>query len=160
MIDIWTTCAQASVARLRELSRTPSGIFLQAALSSIAGIVILLVFLAMIVSPMALAVLLSGVIASNGAISGYALLEKGGRSIRAERSRLIAMALLLCAAGCLALYLMHPWLRFINALSLPLYVGLSLAATFTGAWLASQKQQPEKSKTTTMEDENLPQTVD
>lgn len=146
MIDICTAGARVSVERLKNLSRTPFGVFLQAALSSCAGIVILLVFLGMIFSPAALQIMLAPIIGFNTAISGYSLLEKGGRSIRAEKLRLIAMAVLLSVTGCLALFLMHPWLEFKNSLILLTYGGSALAATFFGAWLATKNKKLNKAK--------------
>ena len=146
MIDICTTGARVSVERFKELRRTPLGIFLQAALSSCAGIVILLVFLAMIFSPAALQIMLAPIIGFNAAISGYSLLEKGGRSIRAEKLRLLSMAVVLSVTGYLALFLMHPWMGFMNSSSVLIYGGTALAATFFGAWLATKNKNVNKAK--------------
>jgi len=146
MIDICTTGARVSVERFKELRRTPLGIFLQAALSGSAGIVILLVFLAMIFSPAALQIMLAPIIGFNAAISGYSLLEKGGRNIRAERLRLIVMAVLLGITGYLALFLLHPWLGFMHSVGVLTYGGSALAATFLGAWLATKNKNLNKAK--------------
>lgn len=158
MIEIWTIWAQTGLEKLTAWGRTPFGAFLQTALTSIAGIIVLLVFLTMIFSPATLPVLLSGVIVFNAAIAGYALQEKGGRSIRDEGTRLFTMALLLCAAGCLSLFLMYPWLEFISVISLPVYIGFALAATYAGAWLEAKKHQPENNNISTLE-EDSPQIV-
>ena len=130
------------------------GIFLYTALTSSIGVIILLAFFAMAVSPAALEILLPVIVSFNSAIAGYTLIDKGGVQLPGKKVYLIAMATTLGIAGCLALFLLYPWEPLLDG-GRYLSSGMSaLAMIFFGAWIATKsKKLNQKNALTTDEEE-------
>ena len=141
MIDICNAGAQVSLEKIKSFTRRPIGIFLHTALLGTIGIIILVAFLAMALSPTALKYLLPAIIGFNGAIAGYNIIDKGGNHYPWKKTCLTAMAAILASTGCLALFLLYPWDATLNIGRYIFSGGAALALTFLGAWLAAKSKK-------------------
>ena len=156
MIDMCTTRAQLSLEWIKAFTRTPFGIFLHSALTAVVGIIILMAFFAMALSPTALKILVPAIIGFNAAVAGYNIIDKGGVRYPWKKTCLTLMALILAITGCLALFLLYPWDATLN-IGRYLFSGTTaLALTFFGAWLAakSKKLNQENALPTDEEEDN------
>ncbi len=157
MIDICITGAQLSLERMKALARTPLGIFLHTAFTANVGIIILMVFFAMVVSPTALKILLPGIIGFNSAMAGFNIINKGGILFPWKKFCLIAMAAILGVTGCLAFFVLYPWEPVFDKGRCLASGGSALALMFLGAWLATTSTHLNKTNASTTEEERLPE---
>lgn len=146
MIEICTTGAQLSLEKLRAFARTPLGIFLHSALTASTGIIILVAFFAMALSPNALKIMLPAIIGFNCAVAGYNIIDKGGIDFPRKKSCLTAMAAILAITGCLALFLLYPWEPLFDKGRCLSSSGSALVLTFLGAWLAAKSKNLNQKK--------------
>jgi len=147
MIDICNAGAQVSLEKIKSFARKPIGIFLHSALTASVGIIILLVFFAMALSPTALKIMLPVIIGFNCAIAGYNIIDKGGIRYPLKKTCLAAMAIILAATGCFALLLLYPWDATPDVRQYLISGCTAMAMTFFGAWLAAKNKNLNQTNT-------------
>jgi hypothetical protein len=157
MIDICSAGAEVSLNRLKLIARKPIGIFLYAAVTGSIGVVILVVFFAMVISPFTLAILLPAIIGFNGAVAGYNIIDKGGIQYPWKKSCLAITAAILALTGVLSLSLLYPWDAALNAGRYLFSGGAALALTFFGSWLAVKNKELNQTTAPPTEEERLPE---
>lgn len=135
MIDIYTNGTQTTVKKIKQFIASPTGIFLYAFITGAIGIIILLAFLAMVLSLSALPMALPAIIAFNGAASGYSLTDKGN-TVTMQKISLAMVALLLTFTGCVAIVFFCPWEPLFDVRRYGISAGATLICTFFGAWIA------------------------
>ncbi len=136
MLDIYVSSARMIVDHIKRLLALPVGIFIYAAITGMAGIVILLVFLSMLLSGSTLAWILPAIIAFNAANSGYGLINRGGGNFPRRRTCLIAISILLAVTGGISLIVFSPWESGATGYRYLVFGLSALAFTFFGAWVA------------------------
>jgi hypothetical protein len=141
MIDICNAGAQVSLDKIKSFTKKPIGILLHTVLTGVVGIIILIAFLAMALSPAALKILLPAIIGFNGAIVGYNLINRGGSRFPWKKTCLAITAMTLAITGCLALFLLYPWSATLDISRYLFSGGMALATTFSGAWLATKSEK-------------------
>ncbi len=128
-------------AKMRHFAASPFGIFLYAAIPGMTGIVILLAFMAAVVSPANLPITLPFIIAFNSAAGGYGLIDKGGENYPGKRPVLFIIALVLTVTGCSAVTIFCPWESLIEAERYFICFSSALLFTFFGAWIGSKSKK-------------------
>lgn len=134
MLALCRDNAEVAVAQIKRATRSRTGIFLYALFSSIIGIFILQLFCGAVLSPMALTTATPVIIAFNAAMSGYALIDRGGNSFPYLKSSIAAITILLSAASVtsmITLYYLQPQLQ-----SIVIIIATALLFTSLGAWIA------------------------
>lgn len=145
MIDICTTGAQVMMEKLKQFMASPFGLFLYSLVTGVVGIIILLAFLSMVLSPSVLPLILPGIIAFNAAAGGYSIIEKYQGAFPFGKLTLFAIALVLTAAGCTILTFFCPWEPLFDVYRY-LVAGLAaLVFTFIGAWIGSKSKSLNRS---------------
>ncbi len=140
MIDICIDGAKVAVERWKQFLMSPLGIYLYSIITGTVGIIILLLFFSMVLSPAALLVLLPCIIiAFNGSTAGYGLLDKCS-SFPRPATALASIALLLAIIGCTVIAVLQPWEPLISGLRSLLATLFALSGTFFGAWIAKKKR--------------------
>ena len=139
MIDICIDGAKVAVERWKQFLMSPLGIYLYSIITGAVGIIILLLFFSMVLSPATLLVLLPCIIAFNGSTAGYGLLDKCS-SFPRPATALASIALLLAIIGCTVTAVLQPWEPLISGLRSLLATLFALSGTFFGAWIAKKKR--------------------
>ena len=139
VIEICIDGARVAVEKWRQFLLSPLGIYLYSTLTGAVGILILLMFFSMVLSPAALLILLPCIIAFNGAAAGYGLRDKC-KSFPRIKTALTSIALLLSITGCTGIAVLQPWEPPITGLRSLLAIVFALSGTFFGAWIAKKKQ--------------------
>lgn len=139
MIDTYTNGAQVTVEKIKQFIASPTGIFLYAFITGAIGMVILLVFLAMVLSTSALPMALPVIIAFNCAAGGYSITDKGQTTGFAKK-QLTTLALLLTFSGCTAIVFFCPWEPLFAADRYLIASASALLGTFFGAWIARKNK--------------------
>ncbi|MCP3890454.1 MAG: hypothetical protein GY702_16515 [Desulfobulbaceae bacterium] len=140
MIEIAMSGAQITMEKIKQFMASPIGVFLYALVTGIAGIMILLGFVSMILSPSILPLALPAIVAFNGAAGGYSLVEKRETAFPFPKVSLIAIAAMLSLAGCSGLILFCPWEPLLDG-NRYLITGLTtLTMAFVGAWIAKKSK--------------------
>ena len=134
MLALCRDNAEVAVAQIKRATRSPTGIFLYALFSSVIGIVILQLFCGALLSPMAFIIATPVIVAFNAAMSGYALIDRGGNSFPFIKSSIAAISIVLCTTSItsvITIYSFQPQLRNILII-------FATACLFTslGAWIA------------------------
>ena len=145
MIDICTTGAQVMMEKLKQFMASPLGVFLYALVTGMVGIIILLAFLSMVVSPSVLPMILPGIIAFNAAAGGYSLVEKNEGETGFPKIALVAIAGLLTITGCSVLTLFCPWEPLVDGIRYLVSILSALVFTFFGAWIAGKSKSLNRS---------------
>ena len=145
MIDICTTGAQVMMEKLKQFMASPLGVFLYALVTGMVGIIILLAFLSMVVSPSVLPMILPGIIAFNAAAGGYSLVEKNKGEAGVPKIALVAIAGLLTITGCSVLTLFCPWEPLVDGIRYLVSILAALVFTFFGAWIAGKSKSLNRS---------------
>lgn len=127
------------VEKIKGFFRTPTGVFLYAATTSVAGVLILLMFLSTVLSSSALLFILPAIVAFNGAVGSYGLADKK-ELVPYQKTGLSVLAALVAFTGCLTTSLLFPWepLLAVERLLISL-VAAFLSVTF-GAWIAGKSK--------------------
>lgn len=140
MLDICINGAQEAMEKLKQFMSSPTGLFLSAILTGTIGIVLLLAFLSMVLSPSVVLLILPGIIAFNGATGGYSLTDKTEGAFPHKKIVLICLAAILTVAGCSIITLFCPWEPLVDG-GRYLISGLSaLTFTFLGSWIADKSK--------------------
>ncbi|MEE4253836.1 MAG: hypothetical protein V2I50_07320 [Desulfuromusa sp.] len=141
MLEICINGAQEAMEKLKKFMASPIGLFLSAFVTGLVGIVLLLAFLSMVLSPSVLLLILPGIIAFNGAAGGYSLIEKTEGTYPHRKMALTSLAALLTITGCSIITLFCPWEPLVDG-SRYLVSGLStLIFTFLGSWIAYKSKR-------------------
>lgn len=135
MIDLYTNGVQLTVEKIKQFIASPTGIFLYAFITGAIGIIILLAFLAMVLSSSALPMALPVIIAFNCAAGGYSITDKG-KTAGAAKIQLGMLALLLTFTGCTAIVFFCPWEPLFATNRYLIASVMALIFTFFGAWIA------------------------
>lgn len=144
MLENCMNGAQEVVEKLKQFIASPRGVFLSAFVSGLVGIVLLLAFLSMMLSPSALLFFLPAIISFNGAAGGYSLTDKTEGAFPHKKIALICLAALLTAAGGSVITLFCPWEPLVDG-SRYLISGVStLICTFLGSWIADKSRSLKK----------------
>ncbi|WP_319549924.1 hypothetical protein [Desulfogranum marinum] len=143
MIEMCIDGARTVVERWKQFLLSPLGIYLYSLITGAVGIVILLMFFSMVLSPAALLILLPGIIGFNGATAGYGLLDKCS-SFPRPAIALTSISLLFAIIGCAVIAVLQPWEPPIAALRSLLATLFALSGTFSGAWIAKKKTRLNK----------------
>lgn len=139
MIDICIDGARVAVERWKQFLLSALGIYLYSIITGAVGIVILLLFFSMVLSPAALLLLLPCIVAFNGAAAGYGLLDKYSNFPRPAVA-LASVALLLAIIGCTVIAVLQPWEPPIAGPRSLLATLFALSGTFCGAWIAKKNK--------------------
>lgn len=140
MVDTYEGAARVIVETVKNFFKSPVGIFLYAVSTAIVGVVILLAFLSMMVSPSNLPWTLPVLISFNAAGGGYGLAEKWG-NYPMKNLALLNLAVILTVAGGTIITLFCPWEPLLDINRYLISGGTSLIFTFFGAWIAAKSQQ-------------------
>lgn len=136
MIDIYTSSVRITGEKLKTFGTSSLGIITYGLLTGIIGIVILLTFFSMVLSPATLLSILPCIIAFNAAVGGYNLAEKQGVDTPHLKLQLFMFAAVLTITGCSLIIIFCPWEPPIE-IKRYLISGLSaLFFTFLGAWIS------------------------
>lgn len=140
MIDMCFDGARVVVERWKQFLLSPVGVYLYSVVTGGLGIIILLVFLSMVLSPGALLILFPFIIAFNSASAGYGLVDKCSAFPR-RKTALVTIAALCAATGCLAVTVLFPWEPLFDAVRYGLAAGASLTGVFFGAWIGGKNKK-------------------
>ncbi|MFT5701428.1 MAG: FtsH-binding integral membrane protein [Desulforhopalus sp.] len=145
MIDTYSDGVQSTVEKIKTFFASPTGIFLYAFFTGAVGIVLLLAFLSMIVTPSVLPMALPAIIAFNCAAGGYSLTDKNHNETSLPKISLGMIATLLTITGCTTIVVFSPWEALFDS-NRYLICGISaLIFTFFGAWIASKSKKINRS---------------
>lgn len=145
MIDECYNGARYTVDKIKEFTASPLGVLLYSLVTGVIGIIILLGFISLVLSPSALTPILPVIIAFNGAASGYSLIDRGTINFPHRKSVLVLIAALLTITGCSVITLFCPWEPLFHPTRY-LIVGLSTTVfTFFGAWIAVKSNNMNRS---------------
>ncbi|WP_136798356.1 hypothetical protein [Desulfosediminicola ganghwensis] len=140
MIDACEGGARVIVETVKNIFKSPVGIFIYALSTAIVGIVILLAFLSLIVVPSNLPWTLPVLIGFNAAGGGYGVAEKWG-TYPMKKLALFSFAVILTIAGGTIITLFCPWEQLLDMNRYLMSGVASLIFTFFGAWIAAKSQQ-------------------
>lgn len=130
--------ARVMMERWKQFLLSPTGVYLYAVITSGIGVLILLGFFSLFLSPGALPLLMPLMIAFNAAGAGYGLLDKC-QTFPRPAIALMSIAVVLALVGVVGLAYLQPWRSpFAPTMAIPALVG-SVAATCFGAWIARKK---------------------
>lgn len=125
---------------IRSFFKSPVGMFLYAAISSIIGIVILLTFLSFLVQPGDLVIFLPFIVAFNAAASGFAVTGKDVL-FTWRKTVFLSLGALLTLAGCFLITLFCPWEPFWLAERWFTTLVFSCAAVWLGGWIGDKNSK-------------------
>ncbi len=134
MLALCRDNAQVVAAQIKRATQSRTGIFLYALFSSIIGILILQLFCGAVLSPMALITATPVIVAFNAAMSGYALIDRGGNSFPYIKSSITAISIMLSTASItsmITLYYLQPQVQNIVIIFATAFLFTSL-----GSWIA------------------------
>jgi len=127
------------VEKMKSLLRTPTGVFVHTAVTSLGGVVVLLLFLASVLSPPALLFALPVILAFNGAAGGFGLADKEEYFPYQKTGRL-ALAGLLTVAGCTGIVLLCPWEPLFDLSRYLISGAATLVSVLFGGWIAKKNK--------------------
>lgn len=127
------------VEKIKGFFKTPVGVFLYAVTTSVAGVLILLMFLSTVLSPSALFYILPAIVAFNAAAGGYGLADKKEVFVY-QKTGLFVLAAFVALTGNLATSLFFPWEPLLAVERLSVSIAAALVAVAFGAWIARKSK--------------------
>jgi len=128
------------VEKMKSLLRTPAGVLVHTAVTSLGGVVVLLLFLASVLSSQALLFALPAILAFNGAAGGFGLADKE-EFFPYQKTGRVVLAGLLTVAGCTAIVLFCPWEPLFDLTRYLTSGAATLASTLFGGWIAKKNKR-------------------
>lgn len=123
------------VEKIKGFFKTPTGVVLYAITTSVAGVLILLMFLSTLLSPSALIFILPAIVAFNAAAGGYGLADKK-EVFTYQKTGLSVLAVLVALSSSLATSLFYPWEPLLAVERLFISITVAFLSVAFGAWIA------------------------
>ncbi len=124
------------LAGLRNCFHSPLGSYISTLISGVVGIVLLLTFFSMLLSPAITLLTLPMVVSFNCAMCGYSITEKKSERTNLRKVTLLSFAAILTITGCSLVTILYPWEPLLAGMRY-LYTGsFAVVFSFFGAWLA------------------------
>ncbi|WP_163337555.1 hypothetical protein [Desulfopila sp. IMCC35008] len=127
------------VEKIKGFFKTPTGVFLYAVTTSVAGVLILLMFLSTVLAPSTLLFILPAIVAFNAAAGGYGLADKKNL-FSYQKTGLSVLATFVALTGSLATSLFFPWEPLLAVERLFISIAMALLAAAFGAWIAGKSR--------------------